>query len=287
MSQSSEIEALIKLLDDEDPAIYEPVASRLMSYGSEVLPVLEDAWMNTADADLHTRIEALIRNIRLDELKAKLQTWIEDEYGSLLDAFILLTQFHHPDVKKEDLKTQIERIRQKIWLEINSTQTPLENINVFNKVFYHFLGFKGTGKRAIETNDFLLDSILKSKEGTTIGIGMLYLILAQKLDLPVYGVNLADHFILAFQKHHVFDFNADNAEETLFYMNPVDNGSVFKKNDIQVYLDKKSLAYNSSYFSPAHPKAIIKEYLKYLQEFLKNSGKEIRAEEMSALYRLF
>ena len=115
----------------------------------------------------------------------------------------------------------------------------------------------------------------------------MYLILAQQLELPVYGVNLYRHFILAYQKSFVFEFDMDNAMDTIFYMNPINKGVPFQRREIKEYLKSMNVEEKASFFSPASTKDIIKELLFYMQFYYTAKHQEEKAREITVLKDLF
>lgn len=287
MSQGTEINALIRLLDDEDPEVFENVSNRIISYGTEVIPELENAWSDSANLELHDRIEELIHIIQFKELKDEFELWLKDDLATLLDGALLVARYQFPELDSEVVYQKIDKSRQKIWLELNQGYTPLENINIFNQVFYSILGFEGTKNEDLDIPDFCLNHVVDSKKGNAISIGILYIILAQQLELPVYGVNLYRHFVLAYQKNFVFDYDLDNARETIFYMNPINKGVPFQRREIKEYLKSMKIEEKESFFNPASNKDIIRELLYYMKFFLVTKNKERKAEELTELIEMF
>lgn len=287
MSQGSEINALIRLLDDEDPEVFENVTNRILSYGSEVIPELENAWSDSANIDLHGRIEELIHILQFKKLKEELNLWINDDLETLLDGALLVAMFQFPDLDKELAYQYVDKARQKIWLELSQGYTPLENINIFNQVFYSIIGYSGVKDENIESHDFCLNHVLESKKGNAISLGILYIVLAQQLELPIYGVNLYRHFILAYQKNYVFDYDLDNTRDTIFFINPINKGVPFQRREIKEYIASMKIEEKESFFNPAANKAIIRELLYYLKFHLVSKGKDQKAEEISELIELF
>ena len=287
MSQGTEIKALIRLLDDDDPEVFESVNARILSYGAVVIPELEEAWDASLDPELHERIEELIHQIQFENLKLELKDWLQDDIRTLLDGALIIAKYQFPNLSVEDFHQQLDKLRQKIWLELNNSFTPLENINIFNQVFYTIQGYNGSNKENQEAKDFSINAVLESKKGNSISVGILYIILAQQLELPVYGVNLYRHFVLAYQKNFVFDYDMNNAVETIFYMNPINNGVPFQRREVKEYLKSMKIEEKESFFSPASPKAIIKELLFYMQYFYTSKQETTKAEEIAALKDLF
>lgn len=291
MLSEAEIEALIKLLDDEDPEIYKTVSSKLISMGTDVLPKLESAWEETFNAFnplLHERLEDLVHQINFNILYKDLQEWILEDSQDLLKGAILVAKFHFPDLNEMDVYLQIDKVKQKIWLELNNHLTPLEKINVFNTVFYNSIGFGGSYKTKPEIKDYCINAVLDSKYGNTISLGIIYLAIAQQLSLPVYGIKLYRHFVLSYQKNFIVDFNKDHSMETVFYINPMNKGMIFQRADIKEYLQKMQQPITAlQNYTPSSNKGIIEELLKYILYYFKEKEAYDKIEQVEKLLSLF
>ena len=65
MTNEREINALIKLLYDNDQEVFRNVHDKLMSLGVEVIPTLEEAWTLDLNPTTHERLEDIIHQIQL------------------------------------------------------------------------------------------------------------------------------------------------------------------------------------------------------------------------------
>lgn len=287
MTKKSEIEALIRLLDDEDETIVANVSERILSYGSEIVFNLENAWESSTNLILQERIENLIHLINLKEVSKELKFWLAESFPDLYTGAEIVAKYHFQDLDAQSLRTSIEGIKQKIWLELNNDLTPLETISVFNHVFYGELGFKGNFESAASINDYCINHVIESKKGSAISVGILYVIIAQELNLPIYGVNLFNHFILSYQKRFIINFKEDNLNDNLFYINPVNKGAVFGRQDIIQYLDTIKKDKDKKYFKSAHQKEVIKALLGYMKRSFLNANEDQKADEIESLIELF
>lgn len=287
MAKNSEIEALIRLLDDEDESIVANVSERLISYGNTVVFNLEKAWETSLDSVLQERIENLIHLINLNDVTKQLKLWLSDSFPDLYQGAEIVAKYHFADLDSQSLRTSIEGIKQKIWLELNNDLTPLETISVFNHVFYGQLGFTGNYESAQAINDYCINSVFEAKKGSSISVGILYVIIAQELNLPIYGVNLFNHFILTYQKRFIINFKEDNLQDSLFYINPVNKGSVFGRNDINIYLETIKKEKDKKYFQAAHHKEVIRALLGYIKRVFLNANEYQKANEIESLIALF
>jgi regulator of sirC expression with transglutaminase-like and TPR domain len=291
MLNEAEIDALIKLLDDEDPEIYKTVSSKLISMGTDVLPKLESAWEETYNAFnplLHERLEDLVYQINFNILFGDLNEWILEDNHDLLKGAILVAKFHFPDLNEADVYLQIDKIKQKIWIELNNHLTPLEKVNVFNTVFYNSIGFGGSYASKPEIKDYCVNAVLDSKDGNTISLGIIYLVIAQQLSLPVYGVKLYRHFVVSYQKKFIEDFQSDHSMETVFYINPMNKGMIFQRADIKEYLQKMQQPITAiQNFTPTDNKGVIEELLKYILYYFKEKEAYEKIEQIERLLDLF
>lgn len=287
MSKKSEINALIRLLDDEDETIVENVTERLLSHGEAVVFNLEKSWEGSVNSILQERIENIIHRINFNEVSKKLKYWLLDDYPDLYAGAEIIAKYHYPDLDSLAIKASIEGFKQKIWLELNNDLTPLETVSVFNHVFYGQFGFSGNDTAARSINDYCINHLVETKKGSPIGVGILYVILAQELNIPIYGVNLYNHFVLSYQKKFIENFAQDAVSESMFYINPVNKGSVFGRQDIVQYLESIQKDKDKLNFKPASHKEVIKSLLGYMKRFFLNASEDAKAQEMEALKMLF
>ena len=239
-----DLKALITLLDDNDTEVYNHVFNKLLSYGPEIIPTLEHVWSDTFNPDMHDRLEVLIHSIQFEGLYRDFENYCKQGVFDLLKGASLIARYAYPEFKSEDLQADISRIKREIWLELNYSLTPLEQINVMNQVFFNNLGFGIDHVQHLDESDFYINKLIESKKAHPILVGLLYTVLARKLDFPVYGLNLPNHFALTFCRPsrlaHFPDAD-DQRLHVIFYINPQNKGSIFTKNEIDEYLSKMEI----------------------------------------------
>lgn len=118
MLNEKEIQALITLLDDSDPEVFEQVEERLVAYGVEVIPVLEQSWEQSLDIVLQQRIEELIHKIQFQQVAHNLQTWAISGAFDILQGFITVSKYQYPAFDEQKIINQIEAIKRDAWIEL-------------------------------------------------------------------------------------------------------------------------------------------------------------------------
>ncbi len=285
MIHDNEIHALISLLDDNDPEVFDHVAEKLLSLGPLVIDKLEDAYTTIPNALMQERIEDLIHKIQFAIVEKDLAKWVEFESADLLKGIIIVTRHQYPELDEEKLLVNISRIQKDIWIGINSYLSPLEQQNVVNQTLFSNYQFLRLQSSDDEMRYVYLNNVLESFKGNHFSLGLLYLILCQQLDLPVYGVALGTHFILARTKDYIIDFDdpEKNKQEVLFYINPYNKGLAFSEREIGIYLKKLEIDPNEKYYLPASNKFIVKEYIQYLIKMYTKPADDWKVEDLKRL----
>jgi hypothetical protein len=286
--QDNEIQALISLLDDNDPEVFDHVAEKLLSLGPVVIDKLEDAYTTIPNPVMQERIEELIHKIQFLTVEKDLVHWVEFESNDLLKGIIIVTRHQYPELDEEKLLISISRIQKDIWIGINSYLSPLEQMNVINQTLFSNYQYLRLQNSDDELRFIYINNVLESFKGNHFSLGLLYLILCQQLDLPVYGMALNTHFILARTKDFIVDFSdtENNKKEILFYINPYNKGLTFSEREIALYLKKLEIEPDEKYFLPTSNKGIVKEYIQYLIRLYSKPSDDWKVEDLRRLESL-
>lgn len=284
------LQALVKLLDDPDENVYEHVHDELVSQGLKVIPILENSWENEDYGLLfQSRIENLIHEIQFNSVREELKAWIESPHKDLLTGALIIARYQYPNLDEEKVHSTIQKIRKDIWLEINDAQTAYEKVRIFNKIFYGKHHFAGNSKSFHSPMNSFINTVLETHKGNPLSLCILYSIIAQSLDMPIYGVNLPNHFILAFMDEnnsHALSGNA-NKYGVLFYINAFSKGGIFDENEIKEFLKGLNKPEAPEYFSPCSNSAIITRMLTNLITSFQQSGASKKVAELTELRDLF
>ena len=284
--ENSSIQALVKLIDDPDDSVFEHVRGKLIQFGPDAIPYLEQSWENDYYGLIfQTRIENIIQDIQFEVIKNQLLEWTTSSEKDLLEGAIIIAKFQYPDLDDSQIYNSIQAIRKDIWLELNDNQTAYEQVKIFNRIFFGMHHFQGDTKNYYSPVNSCINVVMESKKGNPLVISLIYSIIAQKLDLPIYGVNLPNHFILAYMddKGTGFLSNTQNEYGVLFYINAFSKGSVFDATEIKSFLDELKLSYERTFFEPCSNTSIIMRMINNLIASYQQIG---NAEKVEALIRL-
>ncbi len=280
-----EVKAMISLLDDNDPEIFGHIQGKLISFGREVIPVLEDAWSSSFDPLIQERIEQIVHKIQLDSLKQDLSRWANNSSNDLLTGTLLIARYQYPDLDEEKVRAQLNKIRKDIWLELNEQMTPQEQVIVLNKVLFDVHGFGGNTTNFHAPQNSFINTVLETKKGNPLLLSIIYSIISQQLDLPIYGVNLPEHFVLAYQDirgNSPISYTYPEAG-ILFYINAFSKGNIFGKQDIDQFLKKLDIKPNRIFYEPCSNIDMIRRLLRNLAFSWQKLGEPDKVAEVEEL----
>ncbi len=282
MENLAEIGALVKLLDDPDEEVYQHVQERLLMYGTEVVSYLESAWEQSLNTLLQERIENLVHTIQFTTVKEDLNLWYQSGAFDLLQGALIINRYQYPDLDEQQIINHIEDIKREIWVGLQYEMSSIEKIKLINHVFYNQYGFSGNTKNHHDPQNSYLNQVLESKKGNQISLAILYATLAQKLDIPVYGVNLPQHFILGY-----IDESQDEKEYgVLFYINAFNKGAIFGKHDVDQFLRQLNLEPQPGFYSPCSNTEIIRRIIRNLISAYENLGSSEKVDELKKLQEI-
>ena len=280
-----EVKALISLLDDSDQEVFTYIEEKLISLGTHVIPMLEDAWSHAFDPILQHRIANIVHKIQFDMLLEDMKIWIHTNTDDLLEGALLVARYQYPELDRDKILQFIATIKKDIWLELNESLTALEQVNVMNHIFFTKHGFTGNTTNYHAPQNSYINCVIESKKGNPLALSTLYLLVTKSLGLPIYGVNLPEHFILSYLE--VREGEEGNTGRVLFYINPFSKGSVFGKGDIDQFVKKLKLDPQNSYYQPCSNKDMILRMLRNLSYSYQKLGDTEKVDEIGLMIGLF
>lgn len=287
----NEIDALLNLIDDPDEGIYSHVRERIVSYGEGIIPRLENLWeLNSFGHIFQQRIEDIIHFIQFDSVHKGLERWAREGGDDLFEGALLVARYQYPDLDELEVRDNLNRVRQDIWLELNDELTALEKVKVFNHLLFDVHGFRGNKKNYHAAQNSYINSVLETRKGNPLSLSIVYIVLAESLGVPIYGVNLPNHFILAYvDEYNIMRFIEQNIDpeaeqaDVLFYINAFSKGSIVHKTEIASYLEQLKVTAGPEHFNPCSNRAIIGRLLNNLVFSYDRLGYPEKVEELSKL----
>lgn len=274
--KDSELKALVSLLEDEDDQIRSQIEGKIVSLGPKVIPFLEQEWEANFNPQVQRRIEDLIHSLQFELTKERLIEWYASPDQDLLTGMWLIATYQYPDLELLKLKQDLEQLYYEAWLEYKPELYPFDQVRTINSVLFNKLKFGANTKNFHSPGNSMINVVLESKKGNPISLCIVYMLVAQRLKLPIHGVNLPQLFVLTYKDDKI----------PPFYINVFNRGVIFTRTDIENYINELHLTPQNSFFDPCSNLEIIRRVMRNLVVSFDKIGEHAKAEEVKELLLL-
>lgn len=270
-----ETEALIRLLDDPDKKTYSAVAKKILSVGEGMIPALELAWtQNESNKLLQKRIEKIVPALEHNAMTCKFKEWSLHP-DSITHAAWLISRLQNFSLTEATFMEQIAQLKAHLYQYGFSNYSPLEHIKIMNYIFFRKMGFKPCRPDEFGNPNYCFPScVMDNKTGNPETLAIIYMIMAQAAGLPIVGVNLPKNLILAYH---------DNDSGTRFYINPITNGAVFHRSEIDSFLETIGLEKQIQFYGPCTVSTMVIRALMRLEYSYRQKKQDSMADKVKEI----
>jgi len=292
---NTSIQALVDLMDDPDEIISRHVEDQLLQKGTDLIPALEQMQDSSMDEPKKVeRIGMLLTQLRYEKIEGDLKTWIESDDKSLIEGLYIVSKYQFPELTQTDFAFKFAALKDAIWLEINPKQTSFEIVKIINKVIFDHFDFKKSASYPISPFDVYVNSAFESREASEITLGLIYSLVAQSLEIPIYGVTPLQGtgpFMLAYlDKNEILsllDWGIDN-NGVLFYISTSNKGVIVEPKRLKEAYAEKGMDHLKSCFEPSPNTVLVKKYLQEICKSYENTVQfRYKVKHMKDLISLF
>ncbi len=276
MIDQKELKALISLIDDEDKSVINHVTEKIVSYGRSIIPFLQEELRETDNPLVRERLQLLLKDMNYDDILSKLKAWVESENQDLLKALWIIASYEYPSLTYESIYKELEQIYYEAWLDFRYDMHPFDQVKVLNSIIFKKLNFKADTQNFHDPENSMINDVLFNRKGNPISLCIIYMLVAKKLKLPVYGVNLPNLFILTY-KNSRFQF----------YINAFNKGLIFSKADIDNYIGQLKIEKKPEYYEPCNNVDIVKRILRNLVVAYTKKGENNKTHDIGQILGVF
>jgi regulator of sirC expression with transglutaminase-like and TPR domain len=232
--------ALISLLSDESPAVYQAVREKILSCGQSAIEWLRPHTLSPEPA-LRRRAQEIIQHFARvaadDRFLAYCLT--EGHDLNLEHACWMLAQTQYPEINVEAYQAVFDSYAGELLERIDLRAEAQQILAAFNEYIFDVLRFKGNEQNYYDPENSYLNRVVDRRTGNPINLCLVYVLLARRLRLPITGIGLPGHFICRFQS---------STEE--YYIDVFNRGKLWTKANCIQYLLYRNYTVQDDYLAP-------------------------------------
>jgi regulator of sirC expression with transglutaminase-like and TPR domain len=243
----SQKSALLTLLADDDPVVYQTVREKILLYGTAACEWLRPHTLS-GDPVLRRRVREIIRFLEQQTadngfLAFCLKTGQEFD---LEEGAWLLAQTQYPGINIDAYRALLDSYANDLRERVDFAAQPKQILSTLNYYLFFELGFKGNEDNYYDPENSYLNRVIDRRTGNPINLCLLYLLLGRRLRLPIAGIGLPGHFVCRYQ--------STSAE---IYVDVFHRGKILTKADCVQYLVQANFGLRDEFLVPVTPRRLM------------------------------
>lgn len=114
---------------------------------------------------------------------------------NLAEAALLIAQEEYPDLDVAAYLRRLDTLAAAARRDVRADMQPVEQVTRLNRFMFIECGFVGNNEDYYDPRNSFLNEVIDRQTGIPITLSVVYSEVAQRLDLPVYGVSFPGHFL--------------------------------------------------------------------------------------------
>jgi regulator of sirC expression with transglutaminase-like and TPR domain len=270
----TELRSLVTLLDDEDAAAVALVRAQILKIGEPVLPFLEELCQK-ADSDLAEKAEELTRELRFSNFRRELVSLARSPEPDLERGALLLARFGYAAIDPTAYSSWLDRVAARVQDDLPPNPDPTLAFQRLNSHLFQGMGFTGNEARYYDPDNSYLNRVIETRRGIPVSLSVLYLLLGQRLRLPVYGVATPGHFLVGFRPG-----------PQACFLDPYHKGRVLDLNEVRRMLLRSGYDFKPEYVARCSSRDILVRMMRNLIAIYEKTGSRERSDMLAKLVEI-
>jgi formylglycine-generating enzyme required for sulfatase activity/regulator of sirC expression with transglutaminase-like and TPR domain len=158
---------------------------------------------------------ASIDSVNIKESLEIISSATENEID-LQGTLLLISKHWDKTTNLDFLDQKLEKLTTAVKEKINNDSTTTDKVEILRNVIHKQFGFQYTDAVdpsgiPIDSSELFLHGLLKNRRGYCMNLSLLYLIVGERLGLPIYGVALPNHFFVRYETENQ-KFNIESTQ---------------------------------------------------------------------------
>lgn len=221
--------ALEELLDDPSATVRTALLAHFTRHGRESVTFLR-ALSSQSNRALAHHANEYLRELNLSDPVTEFRGFIRSLNYELETGALLLSRTIHPDLDIGASCSLLDRMAARCRELIVEPAGAREKCRIMNRVLFHEHGFHGNTENYADPLNSFLDQVLIRRKGIPLSLSLVYLLVAERIGLPLEPVGLPGHFLVGCY-----------TEGEPFYIDAFNAGRLISSTEAVAMLRKQSL----------------------------------------------
>ena len=243
--------------------LFVPSAGGLIDIGPSAVPLLQEAEIE--QPEMADRIASVLEEIRGSKLEDELAslTALTDDAMRLETGAFLIARYTYPALDVARYREQLDTMADEVRARIGYRASGEEAVNALNRYLFTEQGFKGNTKNYYEIENSYINCVMDRRVGIPISLSAVYLLIGQRLALPLFGVGMPGHFLVKYE-----------SDRYKIFIDCFNGGALLTEKNCARFLTEAGYGFDEKYLQKSPVQAILSRMIKNLLAIYSKSGEE-------------
>jgi len=258
---SGQREALLKLLDDEDPEIVRVARQRLIAEGEVLIPWLRPHTLSN-NPNLRRRTREILLHFEARDADQRMRTFCRraGEDLDLEEGTLRLAQTRYPELNIDAYKALLDDWAARVaeWLPDNRRDAD-DVLGALHVVLFQELSLRGNESDYYQPENSYLNCVIDRRTGNPITLSTIILLIGRRLQLPMVGIGLPAHFLCRYQ-----------SPTRQVYLDAFNGGRLLSRTDCIAFVNQLGRPFEESFLQPVSPRRMLQRMCTNLEHAYEN-----------------
>jgi regulator of sirC expression with transglutaminase-like and TPR domain len=275
MMPDTQIRALIRLLSDEDGRVAQTIAGKLVEIGDRAIPMLREAEIE--QPEMAERFRQVLEDIHGQQLEGECHALsaCEDDNLDLEAGAFLIARFAYPELNSFRYSGILDAMAGELQARLGRKVSAEETVKTINRYLFVEQGFSGNTTQYYDVDNSYINKVLERRTGIPISLSTVYLLIAKRLNLPVFGVGMPGHFLVKY----------DTGRYRIF-VDSFNGGALLTLKDCARFLEQAGYGFDERYLQKTSARTILIRIVKNLVAIYNKMGETTRAARLTRVIEI-
>lgn len=274
MHDEKALRSLVTLLEEEDPTSFDLVRRQILGVGAAIMPYLDEL-RHAATPEMAIRLETVAGEVRFQDLRRDFVRLSLAKLPDLEEGAMLISRFGFPGVDAAVYRDWLDRVAGAVAADMPAEAGIGESVRRLSNHLFQALNFAGNETRYYDADNSYLSRVIDTRRGIPVTLTVLFLLLARRLRLPVYGVGTPGHFLAGFKE-----------SGTALFVDCFRGGQLMTLPEVKRMLVRNGYDWRPELGKPVGSREILARMLRNLISIHQKNGTVERAERLSTLVEI-
>lgn len=272
---TSRIEALVRLLADDDPGIVAVVWKHLEEIGEAALPRIRVAVDEAPDPRVRAQCCRFLAEWQRRQVFLRWVSFCKRSSLDLEEGSFLIVQSEYPDHDISAGQRVLDHYARVLRGRLTTARSTEEAVRRISTLLFQELGYRGNSRDYYNPDNSYLNRVLETRRGIPISLGAVYLLTARRVGVALNGIGMPIHFLLSYRgaSHEVF-------------VDVFHSGAFLTARDCARRLAEAEIAFSEEFLRPLSDRDILRRMLGNLLQIYNSQDDVRRRDRVAAMLKL-